>query len=333
MQVGFAAAALAAAAACLATRRGEPLGPLGPAGRAGRGAVTAGRARRVVVTVGLGVGLGVAAAGTLGLPAFAVSLLSLSAPDSATGLAHTLLSAAGTALLVPVLVAHRRRLRGACPRCGHRHGGRADGPLSRPAPSRAPRRTRIAAWLLLCGLLPWAAVKTVWTLGGDALGVTAEGWREANSGAPGAARALAEAGIDVTVLAAAVGVFLALGLLYRWGQVFPRWTLLLAGRRVPRLLPLLPAWACAAGLSLYGIGLLVYAPLSAMDVLPAVETAWPFTTRAGLTWMVGFGGSAFAGLGLALAVGACSYTRRTRPVCRAAAQDGGRTPARLPVSG
>ncbi len=195
--------------------------------------------------------------------------------------------------------------------------------MTHPAPSRAPRRLRTAAWLLLGGLLPWAAVKTVWTLGGDALGVTAADWREANSGAPGAARALAAVGIDVTVLAAAAGVFLALGLLYRWGQVFPRWTLLFAGRRVPRLLPLLPAWACAIGLSLYGIALLAYASLSAADILPALEPFAPFTTRSGITWMVAFGGSAFAGLGLALAAGARSYARRTRPACA----------VHLPVSG
>ena len=53
-------------------------------------------------------------------------------------------------------------------------------------------------------------------------------------------------GIDVTVLAALVGIFLLQGLLHRWGQVFPRWTPLLSGRRVPRLLPLARASSSAS---------------------------------------------------------------------------------------
>ncbi|WP_333761806.1 hypothetical protein [Streptomyces sp. IBSBF 2390] len=107
-----------------------------------------------------------------------------------------------------------------------------------------------------------ACAKTIWTLGGSALGVTAEGRRDAGDAGSGMSHALSSVGIDVTVLAAALGVFLLLGLLCPWGQVFPRWTPALSGRRVPRLLPLVPAWVVGAGLSLYGTVLVVYAPLS-----------------------------------------------------------------------
>ncbi|MER7340879.1 hypothetical protein ABT403_23915 [Streptomyces sp. NPDC000075] len=301
VQLLLAALALLAGGACPATIR-TPAGP-------GRAAVT---------TV-LVVAVPVFVAGTIGLPIHFVTLVTFSGVESATGLAQVLLNAAGAALLLLVGLAHRRRARGECPRCGRPHSGPVDGPLVHPAVSRAPHRTRAVAYLLVCGLLPWAGVKSIWLLGGDALGVAAEDWqRTVSARASGPARAAASAGIDVTVVAAAVGVFLLLGLLYTWGQVFPRWTAVLAGRRVPRLLPLIPAWLTGIPLCVYGAVLVVMAPLMATGVLPAIEPSAPFTTSAGITWMVEFGGLAFAGLGLGLVVAARSYAFRTHPVCAAA---------------
>lgn len=52
------------------------------------------------------------------------------------------------------------------------------------------------------------------------------------------------------------GTLLPLALVYRWGRVWPRWTLFLAGRRVPRWLVLGPAAVFATGLVVYfGIAL------------------------------------------------------------------------------
>jgi hypothetical protein len=236
--------------------------------------------------------------------------------DSVTGVAHVLLSAVGTIVLVLVAIAYGRRLRGQCPRCGGKHAGGYSGRLIHPAASVAAIRTRTAVYLLMSGLLPWAALKTIWTFGGDALGVTAEGWRSVNAGESGPVRALASVGVDVTVLAGLGGVFLLLGLMYRWGQVFPRWTTpILSGRRVPRLLPLLPAWMCAIGLAGYGVLLLIYAALVAVSVLPAPPPAVPFTASSDTTWMIAFGGLAFGGLGFALVVAARSYAQRTQPTC------------------
>ncbi len=257
--------------------------------------------------------------GMASLPAYFVTLASFSGVDSVTGLAHDLLSAMGAALLILVAMSYRRRLRGRCPRCGQHHSGGFDGALTHPGPSLAPKRTRVAVYLLMCGLLPWAGVKTIWTLGGDAIGVTAHGWREMNAGESELAKALASVGIDVTVLAAMAAIFLLLGLLYPWGQAFPRWTLILSGRRVPRLLPLLPAWLSSVGLSAYGVFLLIYAPLSATGVVPKLKPSGAFTTGSGITWMVAFGGLAFAGLGFGLIVAARSYAARTLPICASAA--------------
>ncbi|MCA6095483.1 hypothetical protein LE181_25360 [Streptomyces sp. SCA3-4] len=289
-----------AAAACLATTR------------------TLAPRARVAVGVSLATALPVFAFGMASLPAYFVTLASFSGVDSVTGLTGVLLNTAGAALLVLVGLSYRRRLRGRCPRCGHEHTGGHDGPLVHPRASVASKRTRVTVYLLMCGLLPWAGVKTVWTLGGDALGVTAEAWRESNKGESEVARALSTVGIDVTVLAAMAGIFLLLGLMYPWGQVFPRWTLFLSGRRVPRLLPLLPAWLTAFGLSLYGVLLLIFAPLSAAGVLPRMKPTGGFTTSSGITWMVEFGGLAFGGLGFGLLVAARSYAARTRPICAGA---------------
>ncbi|QEV65209.1 hypothetical protein CP982_39740 [Streptomyces spectabilis] len=251
-----------------------------------------------------------------GVPPTFVTLASGSGVDSVTGLVQLLLTTGSTVLLTAVAVAYRRRLKGRCPRCGQAHAGPNDGPLAHPAPSSAPRRTRATAYALLCGLLPWAGVKTVWLCGGDAIGVRAEAWRrEVETESSGAPRALASVGIDVTVLAALLGVFLLLGLLHRWGQVFPRWAPFLSGRRVPRLLPLAPAWLTGAGLACYGTLLTLGAALMAAGVLPSPEPEGVFTTASGLTWMVAFGGLAFAGLGWALLIGARSYAARTGPRC------------------
>ncbi|MET7462422.1 hypothetical protein [Nonomuraea sp. NPDC005501] len=269
---------------------------------------------RAAATAVLSAAPPVFAAGALSLPVHLVTLLSGAGVESATGLACVLLDAAGAAVLAHGLTTGLRRLRGQCARCGRAHPYAGGGPLTHPGPSTATRRTRTAAALLLCGVLPWAGVKTIWTLGGDALGVTAERWHAANAGAPGAARALASVGVDVTVLAALLAVVLTLGLLHRWGTVFPRWTPLVAGLRVPRMLPLVPAWAVGAGLAAYGSVLVVYASLRALGVLPSAASPDGFT-RAGLTWMILFGGLAFAGLGYGLLLSARSYAARTRPTC------------------
>ncbi|MGP3975927.1 hypothetical protein ACTWQF_18365 [Streptomyces sp. 8N114] len=273
-----------------------------------------GRPGRVVVSTVLAAALLVFGAGALGVMMIVVTLVTLSGIESATGAVHTLLNAVGATFLLMTVVAYRRRRRGGCPRCGRPHAGAGDGTLIHPSASMASARTQVTAYVFLCGLLPWAGLKTIWTLGGDALGVMAEGWRKLSEGT-GAAESLASVGLDVSVMAALLGVFLLTGLMYRWGMVFPRWTLFLSGRRVPRLLPLIPAWLTGGALSVYGVVLNVIALLSATGVISASEPKPPFTTSADLTWMVWFGGLAFSGLGFALIVAARSYAARTRYIC------------------
>ncbi|MGZ9935551.1 hypothetical protein ACXNSR_37385 [Streptomyces sp. NC-S4] len=301
VQLFLAALALLAGGACLASTR--TLAKLG----------------RVAVATALIVALPVFVVGMNGLPIYFVTITTLSGIESATGLTQVLLNTSGATFLLLVGLSYRRRLRGDCPRCGRPHAGASDGSLAHPAASRAPRRTRIAVYLLMCGLLPWAGAKTIWTLGGNTLGVAGDDWQRTTSvGASGPSKATASAGIDVTVLAAMVGIFLLLGLLYVWGQVFPRWTLFLSGRRVPRLLPLIPAWLTGVPLAMYGAAILIMVPLMAAGVLPKIKPSPPFTTSSGITWFAEFGGLAFGGLGVGLIVAARSYAARTRPVCASA---------------
>ncbi|TCC63301.1 hypothetical protein E0H73_12660 [Kribbella pittospori] len=63
--------------------------------------------------------------------------------------------------------------------------------------SRTSRATRRTAYLLLVLLLPWATVKSIWMLGGSALGVTATEWTATTSTSDQSwlSRELARAGI------------------------------------------------------------------------------------------------------------------------------------------
>ncbi len=57
---------------------------------------------------------------------------------------------------------------------------------------------------------------------------------------------------------ALVGALLMLGLVQRWGEVFPRWMIGLAGRRVPIALAVVPASIVSVLLIVGGIAILVW---------------------------------------------------------------------------
>nr|BFE79260.1 hypothetical protein GCM10020093_018610 [Planobispora longispora] len=85
------------------------------------------------------------------------------------------------------------------------------------------------------------------------------------------------------------------------GHGLPRWTPWLAGRRVPRFLPLTPVWVVAPTLALYGTGSGILAGAGILG--------------DGLFGIGGAASLAFGGYGWALAVAAVSYQLRTRPLC------------------
>ncbi|MBG0826603.1 hypothetical protein HS041_02280 [Planomonospora sp. ID67723] len=167
-------------------------------------------------------------------------------------------------------------------------------------------------------------MKTTWALGGTFAGVSGAQMLATmeHNGASGVLLTLERWGVDATALLAALGVFLIFGLVRPWGQTFPRWTPALRGRRVPRWLPLAPALIGAATLVPYGAVGLVYAALGTSGAVTVSRGDFPTPEDALLVTWIGLG--AFAVYGIALAVAAWSYLRRTRPICAAT---GARAPA------
>ncbi|MFF8844269.1 hypothetical protein ACF08N_16370 [Streptomyces sp. NPDC015127] len=184
------------------------------------------------------------------------------------------------------------------------------------SPSAAPRPVQLAACAGTVAFLPYAAMKLLWAFGGTFAGTSGEQMLviSERNGASGLWLTLESWGLDATVLLAAVGVFLLWGLVRPWGQVFPRWTLLLAGYRVPRWLPLTPALIGAATLAPYGIFGVGYTTLATCGVVTMRRGDFPTSGDALLVSWIGM--VAFAVYGVALTVAAHSYYRRTRPTCR-----------------
>lgn len=181
-----------------------------------------------------------------------------------------------------------RRTSGRCARCGEVHAPGSFG-LVHPEPHAAPRAVRWTAYAGCAVFIPYLTLH-----GLNVTGVVPGGAQHYHFDVP---LLLAFAVFVLCLVGPAV--FLLLGLVRPWGMVFPRWTLVLAGRRVPRFLPLAPVWLVAPTLALYGAAGPVYALAGGSDF-------WGLVGAASL---------AFGGYGGALLVAAISYYRRTRPRC------------------
>ncbi|WP_257132990.1 hypothetical protein [Streptomyces sp. ms184] len=183
-----------------------------------------------------------------------------------------------------------------------------------PKPSAAPRSVQLTAWAGTLAFLPYGAMKTHWASGGTFAGVTGEEMLAVSerNGASGIFLTLESWGLDPTALLALLGVFLLWGLVRPWGQVFPRWTPFLRGRRVPRGLPLAPALLGAATLAPYGVVGIGYLVLVTVGAVTMGRGDFPSEGDALLVAWTGI--TAFAVYGVALAVAARSYGLRTRTV-------------------
>ncbi|GAB3757638.1 NADH dehydrogenase FAD-containing subunit [Microlunatus parietis] len=211
-----------------------------------------------------------------------------------------------------------RRFRGSCLHCGGHHRSAARPELERPAPTMAPAAVCVASAISLIAVFPWAVVKLGWGLGETLLGVTGDEWRSSADGTAMSplARTLADLGVDVTVLAAGVGMILAVLLLAR----LPRW--------LPAPLLLVPAGLAAVPLIAYGYPLLIGGLLGLTGLMPLPPP--PAVPGLDLPLILIFGGLAFGGIGTALGVGAVSLLRRSRAVCRPGTYD---PPTRVAVIG
>lgn len=217
--------------------------------------------------------------------------------DSWAAAANHALAAAGVVLIA------------ATARSDHRPSGTA----ALPAPSAASRPIQFAACAGTAAFIPYTVMKLIWATGGTFAGVSGQEGTAISkrNGASGIWLTLESWGLDGTTLLAALGVFLLWGLVRPWGMVFPRWTVFLRGRRVPRWLPLAPALVGAATLAPYGVIGVGYTALATAGVVTMRSGDFHSTHDVLLAAWIGM--TAFAGYGIALIAAARSYWLRTRP--------------------
>jgi len=141
---------------------------------------------------------------------------------------HQLICLTGGFLWLAATVRYARFSGNACLYCGRR-----DGPEDWKGPNQAARWGRMAVYIAIVAPLLYAITRYAWVLGFP-LGMSEKHLRQGQ-----------ESGIWISGLFLAnfglVGVILMLGLVQRWGEVFPRWMIGLAGRRVPITLAIVPA--------------------------------------------------------------------------------------------
>src|SRR5215204_1703935 len=126
----------------------------------------------------------------------------------------------GGFLWAATAVAYGRRTRGACEDCG-----RIDVGPGWTAPDAAARWGRWAVAVAVIVPVLYAVTRWAWALG-IPLGISEKFLRE------GQEIGLWWAGAGLATIAVG-GAILTLGLVHRWGEVFPRWIPFLSGRRVP----------------------------------------------------------------------------------------------------
>jgi hypothetical protein len=157
-------------------------------------------------------------------------------------LVHQLLCLIGGFLWLAATVSYARRSGDACLYCG-----RQDGPEGWNSPDNAARWGRIAMYVAMVVPVLYALTRYAWALGFP-LGISDEYMRL------GQERGIWTSGLFLATFGL-VGAALTLGLVQRWGEVFPRWMIGLAGRRVPIALAVIPASIVSVLLMVGGIAI------------------------------------------------------------------------------
>ena len=231
-------------------------------------------------------GLVVSACALTLLDLVSVVLWGIGIPHDPVSIASRLGCLLGAGLLAAATTQYRRSQHPGCPRCARQ------GPLTHWDALRsgaAPRWATIAAYLAVAGMITRFVAQAFIGFG-------------ATPFAENASATLFDLGF---VLA---GSLLPLALVHRWGRVWPRWVLPLAGRPVPRWLVAGPALVLSAGLTAYfGMGtvqLLIDALGGPEQDNGGLSAAFMWVAVPGyLVW------------GLAMGAAAISYHQRTRPPC------------------
>jgi hypothetical protein len=213
---------------------------------------------------------------------------------------HQVLCLSGGFLWLAATVSYARRSGDACLYCGRRASD--EGWTS---PENAARWGRIAVVGSMVAPVFYALTRYTWALGFP-LGMSEEYFRRGQeSGMWTSGLFLATFGL--------VGALLTLGLVQRWGEVFPRWMVGLARRRVPIALAVVPAALVSVLLIVGGLGIWSSLPQMAVALAASgsaeIGLAWEILNQVGPTLL-------FPVWGIALAVAALGYYYRRRGVCR-----------------
>ena len=183
-------------------------------------------------------------------------------------------------------VAYQRRTRHAYQRCG-----RTAADVVWGTPAAVAQWGRWATYAAVLLPLPYAATRVAWAFGFP-LGI---------SNSYEASLAI-DSSVRVNVLSLGgmplVGALLTLGLVQCWGEVFPSWLPVLAGRRVPPALAIVPASVASAVLTTGGLAI------------------WRMVIAEGIDDSAGWGavvpGLAFLPWGLTLGLATLAYYYRRR---------------------
>lgn len=209
---------------------------------------------------------------------------------------------AGGFLWLAATVTYSRRSGAACLACGRRAE-----PETWTSPARAARWGRIAVYLAMLVPVFYAITRFAWALG-IPLGMSVEQLRA------GQAAGTWISGLSLAIVGL-VGAALMLGLVQRWGEVFPRWIPGLGGRPVPIALAVVPAALMSV---LFSVGGLAIAANYTWMASAAAATGQNMEIVVGPVAL-------FLLWGLALAVATLGYYYRRRgpcPVCGRGAPTG-----------
>jgi len=228
---------------------------------------------------------------------------------------HQMLCLIGGFVWLAATVCYARRSGDACLYCGRR-----DGAEGWQRPNQAARWGRIAVYVSMVAPVFYAFTRYAWALGFP-LGMSEEHLRRGQ-----------ESGIWISGLFLAtfmlVGPVLTLGLVQRWGEVFPRWMIGLAGRRVPIALAVVPASLVSVLLAVGGI--VIWSDLNRMAAAVASGGAKGIGIIEEIFFQVG-PTLLFPVWGIALAVATLAYYYRRRGPCSVCGR-GGSTEVGKPLS-
>jgi len=213
----------------------------------------------------------------------------------------------GGFLWLAATVSYARRSGEACLYCGRR-----DGPQGWTSPIQAARWGRIAVYVALVVPVFYALTRYAWALGFP-LGMGEEQFRRGQESGMWIMGALFLGNFIL------VGGVLMLGLVQRWGEVFPRWMIGLAGRRVPIALAVVPA-ALASVLLIVG-GISIWSGLDQMVANLAAAGAEEMEISGAIVFQLG-PTLLFPVWGAALAAAALGYYYRRRGPCSACGRGG-----------